>query len=312
MMKAEELGDFAHCILPGAQEPQLLIDTNWGEEWRRIQRVRKHVDSSEKWDKRAPSFGSVRGESPYVTQFIESLNLQAGETVFDMGCGNGAIAVPLAQAGFEVTARDFSAGMLAALAAGAEEAGVLDRIHAAQMSWEDDWEAAGLKPHSFDVAFASRSVITQDLAAALAKLSWISRNRCCVTTSTGYTPKLSPTILRELGITSVAAYDFIYTFNILVQQGHCPEMHYIVHDRSFHFDSLEEVREEFLGLLEHASTYCDADELARAHERLDDWIEGRMEPNEKVGQVNHHGEVEGAYKIVMPNDIRWACITWEV
>ena len=302
----------ADNIMSEIQEQQFLIDVDWGEEWRRKQRARKHVDSSERWDKRAPSFGSVRGASPYVSQFIESLRLEPGETVFDMGCGNGAIAVPLALAGFDVTARDFSEGMLSALKAGAQEAGVAGKINCAQMSWEDDWAAKGLQPNSFDVSFASRSVITNDLAAALAKLSWIARRRCCVTVSTGYTPKMSPTILHELGVSNVRAYDHLYAFNILCQQGQCPELHYIVHDRTFHFNSVEEGRDTISGLLEHAQTYCDSDELDGARRRLGSWIEARMEPNEKAGEVNHHGEVEGAYKIVMPNDVRWACLTWEV
>ena len=307
-----EASGYENRVPSEIQEQQLLVDTDWGNEWKRKQRARKHADSPERWDKRAPSFGSVRGSSSYVSQFIESLRLEPGETVFDMGCGNGAIAVPLALAGFDVTARDFSAGMLSALRAGAEEAGVADRIHSAQLSWEDDWTAKGLRPNSVDVAFASRSVITNDLAAALAKLTWIARRRCCVTVSMGYTPKMSPTILRELGVGGVRTYDQLYAFNILYQQGQCPELRYIVHDRTFHFNTVERARDYISDLLEHAKTYCDSDELDSARRRLGPWIEARMEPNEKAGEVNHHGEVEGMYKIVMPNDVRWACLTWEV
>ena len=256
----EHAGDAVELL----REPQLLVDTDWAEEWRRIQRARKHVDSAERWDKRAPSFGVARSVSPYVTRFIELLDLREGDTVFDMGCGNGAVAIPLALAGHHVVARDFSRGMLESLAAGAAEAGVADRIDAAKLAWEDDWAAAGLEPGSVDVAFASRSVITADLGAALAKLSSMARRHACVSVSTGYTPMMSPTMLRQLGVTAIHAYDYVYTFNILVQLGYTPEMRYIVHDRVYTFETFDEAKEQFERLLEHAGTYCDAGELAAA------------------------------------------------
>lgn len=306
------MADHARCILPQANEGQLLVSTDWAEEWVRAQRGREHTDTPERWDKRASGFGNTRESSPYVEQFIALLDLQPGDHVFDMGCGNGAIAVPLAQAGFRVTARDFSAGMLECLAREAQQAGASQNIEAARMSWEDDWEACGIEPRSFDVAFASRSVITQDLGASLAKLSRVARRHACATLSTGYTPKISPTILRELGITSFAAYDYLYAFNILHQLGYLPEISYIVHDRVFHFDSAQDVREQFLDLLAHAQGSCDASELCEAEQRLDAWIGEHIEPNERAGTVNRHGEIEGAYKIVIPNDIRWAFVKWEV
>lgn len=292
--------------------PQLLIDTDWGEEWKKVQRARKHVDCSEKWDKRAPSFGDSLAPTSYVWRFIELLDLQEGDTVFDMGCGNGAIAVPLAQAGYHVVARDFSAGMLAGLTAAAERAQVVDFVDAAQMSWEDDWEACGVLPGSVDVAFASRSLITQDLAASLAKLTAVARRHACVTASSGFTPMMSPTILHELGVTTVRAYDDQYVFNILKQMGYYPTVRYIVQDREFSFDTPDQVKEDLLASLEHARTYCDEGELDAAVTRVEQWVEGRIQPNEKAGQPNHHGGVEGAFKLVVPNDIRWTHIKWEV
>lgn len=306
------MAEHAQEVLPGAQEPQALLDTDWGREWVRVRLAKKHVDSSGKWDKRAPSFGSVRAPSPYVDQFIELLDLEPGDSVFDMGCGNGAIAIPLAQAGYRVTARDFSQGMLSQLDQEAREAGVRDLIDSARMSWEDTWEDFGIEPNSFDVAFASRSVITNDLAAALKKLSTVARRHACVTVSTGYTPKISPTILHDLGITAKNSSDYLYVFNILHQMGYYPAVTYTVQDRVFHFDSKEEALQQFADLLDHASKYCEETELREAERRLPAWIDERMLPNERAGQVNHHGEIEGAYCVVIPDDIRWAFIKWEV
>ena len=293
-------------------EPALLIETDWAEEWKRVQRSRKHVDCPDRWNKRAPSFGGALFRSPYADQFIQALALEPGDTVLDMGCGNGAIAVPLAKAGHKVIARDFSERMLAGLAEAAKTAQVEDRIDAALMAWEDDWWAAGLTPGCVDVAFASRSMITEDVGASIAKLSAAARRFACATISTGYTPMMSPTMLRDLGVTRVLAYDFIYTFNILVQQGFVPEVRYIVHDRFISFDTLEEGEEALLAQLEHAQTYCDAGELEAAATRLRAWMEERVQPNEFAGLLNRHGQPEGRFKIQLKDDIRWAFLKWDV
>ena len=52
--------------------------------------------------------------------------------------------------------------------------------------------------------------------------------------------------------------------------------------------------------------------LSRRLWSLDDWIKPRIEPNELAGMTNKHGEVEGDYKIDVPDDVRWAFISWNV
>ena len=300
------------CCEAAELEPALLIETDWNEEWKRIRHGRKPADCPDRWNKRAPSFGGALFTSPYAEQFIGLLALRPGETVFDMGCGNGAIAIPLAKAGHKVIARDFSEGMLAGLAEAAAAAGVEDLIDAARMSWEDDWWTCGLEPGCADVAFASRSMITKDLGDSIAKLSKAARRFACATISTGYSPMMSPTMLRELGVTSTAAHDFVYTFNILVQQGYVPEVRYIVHDRFISFDTMEEGEEGLRAQLDHARAYCDAGELEAAAKRLRAWMEERVQPNEFAGMLNRHGKPEGSYKIKLKDDIRWAFLKWDV
>ena len=78
------------------------------------------------------------------------------------------------------------------------------------------------------------------------------------------------------------------------------------------FDDLAGAREQMEDQLEHASTYAPAEQIALARTRLDDWISTHIEPNELVGKTNKHGEREGAYKIDIPDDVRWAFISWEV
>ncbi len=76
-------------------------------------------ESKARWDRKAPSFARKPTRSGYISQLIERLGLGVGESVFDMGCGSGTLAIPLALAGHDVIAVDFSDGMLGELQRGA-------------------------------------------------------------------------------------------------------------------------------------------------------------------------------------------------
>ncbi|MCL2807643.1 MAG: methyltransferase domain-containing protein [Coriobacteriia bacterium] len=95
-----------------------ICDIDWQSLWIKRFAHRECPDDAHYWDGRAEEFSKryQRGEnSAYSEQFIEYLGLKPSETVFDMGCGNGALAVPLAMAGHPVIACDFSLKMLEAL-----------------------------------------------------------------------------------------------------------------------------------------------------------------------------------------------------
>ena len=40
------------------ETPSLLISTDWAQEWKNLQAVRKRADDSSYWDSRAKNFGS--------------------------------------------------------------------------------------------------------------------------------------------------------------------------------------------------------------------------------------------------------------
>lgn len=153
-------------------------DKDWNAEWTRLSAAREAPHDAAFWDRRAVDFRGGDETSPYVTGFIACLRALPGESVLDVGCGSGALALPLARAGHPVCALDFSQGMLAVLRerAAAEGLSGVQTVHA---SWDDDWAAAGVAPA--DVALASRSLDVCDLRAALAKLDAFARRRVCVT-----------------------------------------------------------------------------------------------------------------------------------
>ncbi len=102
----------------------LLTTTDWNEEWKELQKVRRHADDAAFWDKRSATFTTKDAPNLYVEKFLGYADIRPGETVFDMGCGTGALAVPLGEAGHKVVAADFSQGMLDQMQARLDAAGV--------------------------------------------------------------------------------------------------------------------------------------------------------------------------------------------
>ena len=88
-----------------------------------------------------------------------------------------------------------------------------------------------------DVAFASRSIAVADLRSALRKLSSIARRRCCITMTTGTSPRVDARVLAELGVDAELNRDYIYAFGMLAQAGFEPEVRYIHSSRKDSFES---------------------------------------------------------------------------
>lgn len=183
-----------------------LLAADWNGEWMRLQADRHRADDSFEWDKRARLFRPLE-TALYARDFMKLLALKPGESVLDMGCGAGSIAIPLAQAGHPVIAADFSPAMLGTLDAGIEYYGLEDRITPLELAWDDDWDLVGPVAKAVDVAFASRSVTTTNLKGALAKLDRTARRRCAVTMVANSSPRYDLHLMNAIGasVTAVMA-----------------------------------------------------------------------------------------------------------
>lgn len=89
-------------------------------------------------------YSFTKGTAQEVGFLLELLKLPPGARLLDVGCGPGRHAIPLAQAGLEVTGIDVSRRFLELAAEGARAAGVRPsffEVDARQMPFDDEFDA---------------------------------------------------------------------------------------------------------------------------------------------------------------------------
>lgn len=288
----------------------LLTSMDWNEEWKELQKVRRHADDAAFWDKRSATFTTKDAPNLYVEKFLEYAGIRPGETVFDMGCGTGALAVPLGEAGHKVVAADFSQGMLDQMQSRLDEAGV-HTVFPKLMSWEDDWPAFGVREGMTDVAVASRSIATADLRDALLRLTEVARRRVCITLATGSSPRVDERILAAVGLPAVLGRDYLYAFNILAAEGIRAEVRYIDSTRDDTFASPEDAYEKLAAMIDDSSAVRASDtERQRARANLREWLTANLVPNESAGAPDRKGIPQLAWRLAEPRTVTWAFLAW--
>lgn len=288
----------------------LLTSMDWNEEWKELQKVRRHADDAAFWDKRSATFTTKDAPNLYVEKFLEYAGIRPGETVFDMGCGTGALAVPLGEAGHKVVAADFSQGMLDQMQSRLDEAGVRT-VFPKLMSWEDDWPAFGVREGMTDVAVASRSIATADLRDALLRLTEVARRRVCITLATGSSPRVDERILAAVGLPAVLGRDYLYAFNILAAEGVRAEVRYIDSTRDDTFASPEDAYEKLAAMIDDSSAVRASDtERQRARANLREWLTANLVPNESAGAPGRKGIPQLAWRLAEPRTVTWAFLAW--
>ena len=201
---------------------------DWNQIWKDTLKRESKNNAAEFWDGHAKHFVKKLedgAKDPYIEQFYEMAALKPGETIFDMGCASGTLAIPFAKKGHEVYAADFSNEMLKYLMQSADEAGVADRIHPIHLDWNEDWSLRDLP--KCDVAIASRSLIFEDMTSSLKKLESVAKSRVCIgawdTPTQGYDRYLAAAI----GYERPGYGTHYFVMNELMDRDMFPELSFI-------------------------------------------------------------------------------------
>lgn len=88
-------------------------EIDWAELWKCKNAISESQGiNNMDWDNRADDFSKQYINQDYINQVIQKMDISSNDTVLDIGCGPGTLAIPLAKQVKVVTAMDFSDRML--------------------------------------------------------------------------------------------------------------------------------------------------------------------------------------------------------
>lgn len=194
-----------------------INDINFAELYRNhIQLATREPKQPQDWDEKAKKMQDTRFDlqNGYVQDFLSRMDLNKNDTLLDVGCGGGAIAVSAAPHIKHVYALDYSQGMLDVLQKRAVDLGIKN-ITPLLRAWEDNWNDIP----QCDICVSSRSSMVNDLQAALDKLNSKAR-KAVYMTMTVDKDFIDRDVLRYIGRDGAGFPNYIYAVNMLYQQGY--------------------------------------------------------------------------------------------
>jgi hypothetical protein len=186
----------------------------------------------------------------------------------------------------KVVAVDFSETMLDIVRQKCieEDIGNVSTINA---RWEDDWSARGIGV--CDVAVASRSMVVDDLRAAVVKLDAAARERVYISTIVGDGP-YDRRVFEALGRPLNMGPDYIYNYNLLYQMGIHAELTFIEEKNNRAFESKADALNAMRWMLDEMTL----EEEETLREYLDE----------------HLVLSDTGWKVDYDRTIRWAVMWW--
>ncbi|HOG91214.1 MAG TPA: methyltransferase domain-containing protein [Syntrophales bacterium] len=264
-----------------------LTDLDWNRLWKAKLAARRSVSRDAAfWDGRASAFAKST-DTIYCDKLLSLMNPEAHWTVYDMGCGSGALAIPLAQRVSSVTAVDFSARMLDVINDRCKIDGI-SNVKTILGSWEDDWAQLGVG--NYDIVIASRSLVVDDLQSCILKLAAVAKKRVYIVTAVGDGPH-DRRLFTALGRPFEPGPDYIYYYNVLYHLGIRAQLSFI-----------EEIRDR---------TFESPDDAAESMK----WMLGKLTALEEKKLAAYVGknliQRLGKWRLSYSQTIRWAVMWWE-
>lgn len=264
----------------------IIDDINFNDLYLNHLKASKHYSlPADKWDKKARNMAQnmIGKISKYNDALLAAIHLQPDETLLDIGCGPGTLAIPLCRQGKAVYALDYSRGMLEVLQEYKEQLH-LDNLHLLHKSWHDSWEDV---PQA-DVLLASRSTLVDDLDDMIDKLCAKAKKRVYLTSVT-QRHFLDEGILQAIGRQNVGFPSYIYLLNRLYQRGIQANLNFI---------------ETESGVFQ-GKTYEDL--LTSVEFSL-----GALNDGEKTALANFYQQRQQSGQPIYHGQRKWALIWWEI
>ncbi|RPI79052.1 MAG: class I SAM-dependent methyltransferase [Desulfobacteraceae bacterium] len=146
---------------------------DWNRIWNdKLAEVSGRHHNKERWDHYASKYDQWSGNDNLPEQVLPLLDVRPSDKLLDIGCGSGALALPLARRVAAVTALDPSAAMLDLLRRKTRRLG-LRNIDCLEMPWQAVRPEQNLAPH--DVVLASRSLGLTDIREQLLKMHHLAK-----------------------------------------------------------------------------------------------------------------------------------------
>lgn len=262
--------------------------TDWNAVWKESVEKLHKKGAYKSWDKIASKFNQWMEKDDYPAELISKIKIEEGDTVFDIGCGNGTITIPLAKKAKSVTALDSSEKMLDILKdkATAEKLANIkilnERIEAV--------ESPEIGPH--DVVVASRSLNgIPDIQKELEKIDEIAQKHVYITLWGAGNREFENEISKLLGRETHKHPDYTIVLNILHEMGIKANAEPLESDTRNFYSNMEE-----------------------ALDRIE-WRVGEMNEDEKVLVKKHLSKVmvkeaDGGFSYSQSNS-KWILVSWE-
>ena len=265
-----------------------IQDLDWNLLWKQARKNKTPLSrKAADWDKKAASFAGRTARSMYTEKFLALLKPRPEWSILDIGCGPGTLAIPLAACSRQITALDFSGNMLKILKQRALRQKIKN-ITTCQLSWQDNWQQHGIKPH--DVAIASRSLAVPDLKEALIRLNSYAIRKICITDRVGHGPK-DPYAFAAVGRELSSGPDYIYTVNLLHQMGYLPAISYIRLEQTMNYASFTDALDSYLWMFRDLNH--------KERQRLSSYVASIVQPH-----------TDGTVTVQRRHIPTWAFISW--